>query len=77
MANNRRAFVKGSVALASGSSLAGGLLWPAHAQQGDGLTMAFNVPLPSWDPTTGPSSVNPALQSIRARHSDPLGLERG
>ena len=28
------------------------------------LTIAYNVNLPSFDPNTGPSSVNPTLQSI-------------
>lgn len=28
------------------------------------LTIAFNVNLPSFDPTTGPSAVNPAIQAI-------------
>jgi peptide/nickel transport system substrate-binding protein len=31
---------------------------------GDTLTIAFNVNLPSWDPTTGLSAVNPTIQSI-------------
>ena len=35
----------------------------AHAE-GDTVTIAFNVNLPSWDPTTGLSAVNPTIQSI-------------
>lgn len=30
----------------------------------DTLTIAYNVNLPSFDPTTGPSSVNPTIQAI-------------
>jgi len=30
----------------------------------DELVIAYNVPLPSWDPTTGPSAVNPTIQAI-------------
>ena len=36
----------------------------AAAQIGDTLTIAYHVPLPAWDPTTGLSSVNPQLMSI-------------
>lgn len=31
---------------------------------GDTLTIAYNVNLPSWDPTVGLSAVNPTIQSI-------------
>ena len=37
---------------------------PAGAAGADTLTIAFNVNLPSFDPTTGPSSVNPTIQAI-------------
>ncbi|MDR3466881.1 MAG: ABC transporter substrate-binding protein [Xanthobacteraceae bacterium] len=36
----------------------------ARAAGKDTLTIAFNVNLPSFDPTTGPSSVNPTIQAI-------------
>ncbi len=36
----------------------------AFAQAADSLAIAFNVALPSWDPTSGPSSVNPTLQAL-------------
>ena len=36
----------------------------AAAAIGDTLTIAYHVPLPAWDPTTGLSSVNPQLMSI-------------
>ena len=38
---------------------------PLHATaQDDVLTIAYNVNLPSWDPTVGLSAVNPTIQSI-------------
>jgi peptide/nickel transport system substrate-binding protein len=37
---------------------------PVAAAAGDTLTVAFNVNLPSFDPTVGPSSVNPTIQAI-------------
>jgi len=38
---------------------------PRMASAADGeLTIAYNVNLPSWDPTTGPSAVNPTIQGI-------------
>ena len=30
----------------------------------DELVIAYNVDLPSWDPTTGPSAVNPTIQGL-------------
>jgi peptide/nickel transport system substrate-binding protein len=36
----------------------------AGAATGGALNIAYNVNLPSFDPNTGPSSVNPTLQSI-------------
>ena len=35
-----------------------------HAQADETLTIAYNVVLPSWDPTVGTSAVNPTIQSI-------------
>ncbi len=32
--------------------------------QGKDLTIAYNVNLPSWDPTVGPSAVNPTIQGF-------------
>jgi peptide/nickel transport system substrate-binding protein len=34
------------------------------AQMKNSLTIAYNVDLPSWDPTVGPSAVNPTIQSL-------------
>lgn len=36
----------------------------ASAAASDTLTIAYNVNLPSFDPTTGPSAVNPTIQAI-------------
>ena len=36
----------------------------AAAKIGDTLRIAYHVPIPAWDPTTGLSSVNPQLMSI-------------
>ena len=64
MAMNRRSFLQ----LAGTASLTGAIpmaLKPSSVRAaGDTLTIAYNVTLPSWDPTTGLSSVNPGLQSI-------------
>lgn len=43
--------------------LSAGLPFRALAQ-GDELTIAYNVNLPSFDPTVGPSAVNPTIQGI-------------
>ncbi len=34
------------------------------AQTQSTLTIAYNVDLPSWDPTVGPSAVNPTIQTL-------------
>ena len=50
-----------AMALGAGGILTGLLLKgnPAAAAVADTLTIAYNVNLPSFDPTTGLSSVNP------------------
>src|SRR3974390_3166203 len=53
--------------LAIGGGLVGSLLLPqrfASAAIGNTLNIAYNVNLPSFDPTVGPSSVNPTIQAI-------------
>ncbi|WP_323037042.1 ABC transporter substrate-binding protein [Pararhodobacter sp.] len=37
---------------------------PVFAQAIDELIIAYNVNLPSWDPTVGPSAVNPTIQGL-------------
>ena len=56
---DRRQFVS-----AGGAALAGLWLGSAEAQQADTLTIAYNTGLPSWDPSTGPASVNPGFQGL-------------
>src|SRR6476660_6196995 len=58
----RRALMKHGVAGAALVS-AGGLPFRAFAA-GEELTIAYNVNLPSFDPTVGPSAVNPTIQGI-------------
>ncbi len=50
---------------AAGAALSvAGVTLPAFAQAIDELVIAYNVSLPSWDPTVGPSAVNPTIQGI-------------
>lgn len=59
---DRRQFIRnGGLALAALGS-AGPLQVLAQTQST--LTIAYNVDLPSWDPTVGPSAVNPTIQSL-------------
>ena len=62
---SRRRFLQATGAAAA-APIVGPLLGaqPSFAQAGKVLTIAYNVALPSWDPTTGPSAVNPTIQSI-------------
>src|SRR5579863_10576218 len=57
----------GAVTLPLTSSLLGDA---AHAAAGT-LTIAYNVNLPSFDPTVGLSAVNPTIQSIYQSVFDP------
>lgn len=53
--------------ITTGTSMASlGLMGPLEvlAQTQKTLTIAYNVDLPSWDPTVGPSAVNPTIQSL-------------
>jgi len=62
---SRRSLLHGLGASAAAAPLAG--LWQpgaALAQGAKTLTIAYNVNLPSWDPTVGLSAVNPTIQSI-------------
>jgi len=52
--------------------LASGLIGAGAAQAAAGtLTIAYNVNLPSFDPTIGVSAVNPTIQSIYQSVFDP------
>src|SRR5271168_2835865 len=59
--NRRETLALGAATFLSELILGGG---GAFAQASDTLTIAFNVNLPSFDPTTGPSAVNPTIQAI-------------
>lgn len=49
----------------SAASLSLAFAKPVLAQAAlDELVIAYNVNLPSWDPTTGPSAVNPTIQGL-------------
>ena len=48
----------------AGLLLSNGFTISSAFAEGDTVTIAYNVNLPSWDPTTGLSSVNPTIQSI-------------
>lgn len=58
----RRNFLRQSGALMAALGAAGPL--QVLAQSGSTLTIAYNVDLPSWDPTVGPSAVNPTIQAL-------------
>ena len=60
--NRRETLALGAATFLSELILGGG--GGAFAQASDTLTIAFNVNLPSFDPTTGPSAVNPTIQAI-------------
>lgn len=49
---------------------------PAHAQAIQELVIAGNVGLPSWDPTVGPSAVNPTIQGIYQSVFDQFILQK-
>ncbi len=57
---NRRSLLQLSAATAA-LGLTG---LPARAQAIEELVIAYNVNLPSWDPTVGPSAVNPTIQGL-------------
>ncbi|MEP9385824.1 ABC transporter substrate-binding protein [Mesorhizobium sp. KR9-304] len=44
--------------------------------QANELVIAYNVNLPSWDPTTGPSAVNPTIQGIYQSVFDQFILQK-
>ncbi len=60
-------FTRRQALLAGVGGLAAGVLPLSRlsfAQSGDTLTIAYNVNLPSFDPTVGVSAVNPTIQAI-------------
>ena len=61
MTVSRRQLIVGGLALGL-APVAGRM--PAFAQAPASVTIAYHVNLPSWDPTVGPSAVNPTIQSF-------------
>ena len=59
-----RRHVLGMAAAGAGAFALGGLVPSAVRAQDGELTIAYNVTLPSFDPTVGPSAVNPTIQGI-------------
>lgn len=57
---NRRSLLQ----LSAASITLAGFTRPVFAQAIDELVIAYNVNLPSWDPTVGPSAVNPTIQGL-------------
>lgn len=57
---SRRTLLK----LSAASVAVTGAALPSFAQEIDELVIAYNVNLPSWDPTIGTSAVNPTLQGL-------------
>ncbi len=49
---------------------------PSFAAPIDELVIAYNVNLPSWDPTVGPSAVNPTIQGIYQSVFDQFILQK-
>ncbi len=50
--------------LSTAAAAMGTLGIPTGAKAADELVIAYNVNLPSWDPTVGPSAVNPTIQGM-------------
>ena len=59
---SRRDLLK--IGAAGGAAMTFGLGAGIASAQGSELTVAYNVNLPSWDPTVGLSAVNPTIQGI-------------
>jgi len=57
---HRRSLLK----LSAATLAAGTFGLPTFAQAIEELVIAYNVNLPSWDPTVGPSAVNPTIQGL-------------
>ncbi|WP_417410138.1 ABC transporter substrate-binding protein [Hoeflea sp.] len=69
---SRRTVLKGTTAALALGIFAG----PALSQEIDELVIAYNVNLPSWDPTVGPSAVNPTIQGIYQAVFDQFILQK-
>lgn len=69
----RRSLLKGTAAAATLAAAAPTFSW---AQGIDELVIAYNVNLPSWDPTVGSSAVNPTIQGIYQSVFDQFILQK-
>lgn len=69
---SRRSLLK----LSAATVTVGTLALPARAQGIEELVIAYNVNLPAWDPTVGPSAVNPTIQGIYQSVFDQYILQR-
>lgn len=70
---SRRTILK----LAGATAAMAGISMPRVAlAQANELVIAYNVNLPSWDPTTGPSAVNPTIQGIYQSVFDQFILQK-
>lgn len=69
---SRRTVLKSTAAAMAIAAFAG----PSLAQGIDELVIAYNVNLPSWDPTVGPSAVNPTIQGIYQSVFDQFILQK-
>lgn len=69
---SRRTVLKSTAAAVAIAAFAG----PSFAQSIDELVIAYNVNLPSWDPTVGPSAVNPTIQGIYQSVFDQFILQK-
>lgn len=70
MTINRRRLIQAASAVPFVGAL------PAMAQGIEELVIAYNVTLPSWDPTVGPSAVNPTIQGLYQSVFDQFILQR-
>ena len=61
---SRRGVLRGAAAGIAAAPLAGILRRAVAAPASGTVTIAYNVDLPSWDPTVGASAVNPTIQSL-------------
>ena len=68
---NRRSLLKLSAAVVATS-----IALPSFARAITELVIAYNVTLPSRDPTTGPRAVNPTLQGLYRSVFDQVILQQ-
>ena len=62
MMQSRRDVLK--LGAAGAAALTGGFASIPARAEANALSIAYNVNLPSWDPTAGTSAVNPTIQGV-------------